>query len=99
MAEAVDVVIVGGGFGGLFLASRLASEGFRTLVCEEHSAIGEPVHCTGVLAADSFKEFNLPTGCTLNELTTARFVSPSRIVVEYTTPTSVATVIDRFAFD
>src|SRR5215831_10993098 len=99
MADAVDVLIVGGGPGGLFLAARLAGEGIRTLVCEEHLGIGEPVHCTGVVSTDTFEHFNLPVDSTLNDLTMARFVSPSGIVVEYTTPAPVAAVIDRFEFD
>ena len=56
----MDVLIVGGGPGGLFMAARLAERGVRTLVCEEHARVGDPVHCTGVLSAESFDEFDLP---------------------------------------
>jgi len=35
------------------------------LICEEHAAIGSPVHCTGVLAAESFRDFDLPCDATL----------------------------------
>ena len=93
------MLIVGGGPAGLFLAARLAAQGVRTLVCEEHQTVGDPVHCTGVLSADSFPQFNLPTDATLNTLTTARFVSPGGIAVEYSTPTPLAIVIDRPVFD
>ncbi len=99
MDESVDVLIVGGGPGGLFLAGRLAGLGVRTLVCEEHARVGEPVHCTGVLSSDSFERFDLPTGATLNHLTDVRFVSPGGIPVDYTTSSPIATVIDRPAFD
>lgn len=94
-----DVLVLGAGPGGLFLAERLARRGIRTIVCEEHSRIGDPVHCTGVLAAESFDEFDLPRGATLNELRTVQFVSPGGTMVEHTTPAAVATVIDRPAFD
>ena len=50
----VDVLVVGGGPGGLYAAEHLARRGVHVLVCEEHLTIGEPVHCTGVLSADSF---------------------------------------------
>ena len=99
MRELVDVLVVGGGPGGLFMAARLAERGVRTLVCEEHGRVGDPVHCTGVLSADSFPRFDLPDSATLNQLTTVRFVSPGGIPVEYATPAPLATVIDRPAFD
>src|SRR5215510_3908121 len=99
MLEPVDVLIVGGGPGGLFLAARLAGRGVRTVVCEEHARVGDPVHCTGVPSSDSFDRFDLPRNATLNHLTDVRFVSPGGIPVDYTTPSPIATVIDRPAFD
>ena len=96
---AVDVLIVGGGPAGLYAAARLARAGFHVVVCEEHRTVGDPVHCTGILAAESFDEFDLPREATLNALTTANFVSPSGIGVSYTALTPMATVIDRPAFD
>ena len=99
MHESVDVLIVGGGPGGLFLAARLAGRGVRTVVCEEHARVGDPVHCTGVLSSDSFDRFDLPVSATLNHLTDVRFVSPGGIPVDYRTPSPIATVIDRPAFD
>ena len=95
----MDVLIVGGGPGGLFMAARLAERGVRTLVCEEHARVGDPVHCTGVLSADSFARFDLPASATLNQLTSVRFLSPGGIPVDYTTPSPLATVIDRPVFD
>jgi digeranylgeranylglycerophospholipid reductase len=99
MHKPLDVLVVGGGPGGLFMAARLAERGVRTLVCEEHVRVGDPVHCTGVLSADSFPRFDLPITATLNQLSTVRFVSPGGIPVEYATPSPLATVIDRPAFD
>ena len=95
----VDVLIVGGGPAGLVAAERLAGRGVNVLLCEEHPTIGDPVHCTGILAAESFEEFNLPRDATLNALASARFVSPSGVTVTYSTPSPLATVIDRPAFD
>ena len=81
------------------MAARLAAKGLRTLACEEHDRVGDPVHCTGVLATESFATYDLPADATLNHLTTVRFVSPGGISVDYATPAPLATVIDRPTFD
>jgi len=68
-------------------------------VFEEHSHVGTPVHCTGVLAREAFTEFGIPDDACLNDVRTARFVSPSGMTVTHTTPTVEAVVIDRARFD
>ncbi|MBI4486733.1 MAG: NAD(P)/FAD-dependent oxidoreductase [Acidobacteria bacterium] len=94
-----DTLVVGGGPAGLYTAWRLAKAGFAVVLCEEHDQVGQPVHCTGVVSADSFDEFTLPRETILNPLTTVRFVSPSGLQVKYSPPSLEAVVIDRPAFD
>lgn len=99
MPAMIDVAIVGGGPAGLFAGARLAAAGFKTTLLEEHAAVGEPVHCTGVLAAEAFDEFDLSRRSLLNELTTARFWSPAGHEVSYSSGRVEAVVVDRRAFD
>lgn len=94
-----DIVIVGGGPAGLLAGVRLARAGYRVELFEEHPEIGEPVHCTGVLAREAFHAFGLPSTSVLNPLTTVRFFSPTGEPVEYSTPSIEAVVIDRAVFD
>ena len=94
-----DVIVVGGGPGGLHSATLLARAGFDVVLLEEHAATGQPVHCTGVLATEAFSEFGLSRESILNPLSTARFYSPSGVSISYTTPTTEALVVDRALFD
>jgi geranylgeranyl reductase family protein len=94
-----DVVIVGGGPGGLSTGLHLARHGLDVIVLEEHHAVGHPVHCTGILARDAFDEFSLSRDTVLNELTTARFFSPSGREVVYRSKAAEAVVVDRALFD
>ncbi|MCR8500960.1 MAG: NAD(P)/FAD-dependent oxidoreductase [Candidatus Korarchaeota archaeon] len=45
-----DVIIVGGGFAGNFLAYKLADKGISVKVFEEHRTIGYPSHCSGLVS-------------------------------------------------
>ncbi len=49
-----DVVVAGAGPAGSYAAYRLASMGYRVLNLEEHSEIGRPVECTGVVTSRVF---------------------------------------------
>ena len=45
-----DVIIVGGGPIGTFIASHIASSGYEVLILEEHAEIGNPAHCSGLFS-------------------------------------------------
>ena len=95
----LDVVVVGGGPGGLYSAWDLANRGFHVGLIEEHRTAGQPVHCTGIIAPDAFREFNIPRDAILNELHTVRFVSPTGKQFQYSPSAVEAVVIDRARFD
>ena len=43
------ITIVGAGPAGSYLAYLLAKQGEKVIVLEEHSAVGSPVQCTGIV--------------------------------------------------
>src|SRR5438552_2912496 len=94
-----DAIVIGGGPGGLYAARQLSNDGFDVVVLEEHGNIGQPVHCTGVLGAEAYGEFDIPRAAILNELKTARFFSPGGLTFSYTTDRTEAIVVDRAIFD
>jgi geranylgeranyl reductase family protein len=96
---AADVLVIGGGPAGLHAAARLAAAGFDVRLLEEHASIGQPAHCTGVLAREAFERFGVPRGSILNELTKVRFHAPSGHTIEYSPAEIEAVVIDRVYFD
>ncbi len=49
-----DVVVVGAGPIGLFIAGALSKRGFDVHVFEEHSEIGNPWHCSGLFSTHIF---------------------------------------------
>ena len=91
--------MIGGGPAGLSVAATAASLGYDVVVLEEHACVGEPVHCTGVLAAEAFDELGIPRSAVLNELRRVCFHAPGGATLEHDTPTAEAVVIDRGAFD
>ena len=94
-----DLIVIGAGPAGMSAAAAAALHGYQVLVLEEHPGIGEPVHCTGVLAAEAFDELDLPRDTILNELRRVCFHAPGGATLDYDTATAEAVVIDRSAFD
>jgi geranylgeranyl reductase family protein len=94
-----DAVVIGAGPAGLYAGLRLAQNGLRVALLEEHHVVGLPVHCTGILAREAFDEFDISRDVILNELTAARFISPSGRDVVYRPRAVEAVAIDRPAFD
>jgi digeranylgeranylglycerophospholipid reductase len=94
-----DVAIIGAGPAGLTSARFLAAHGHDVVVLEEHPEIGVPVHCTGVLGADAFAEFELPTHAILGTAHAATFVAADGSSVTVDAERAKAAVVDRAAFD
>jgi digeranylgeranylglycerophospholipid reductase len=96
----MDVVIVGGGPAGLLAATRCAEAGLDVLVLEEHSTIGEPTHCTGIVSLETAEFAKVPEEIIVGRLSRARLHAPDGQAYElaWDAPEQIL-AIDRAAFD
>ena len=75
-----DVVVVGAGPVGGYLATRLATGGVSVLLLEEHAEIGRPFQCAGLVNTESMDLTGLQH-TVLSPIWGARIHSPSGIPV------------------
>jgi len=94
-----DVIVVGAGPVGCFTAGRLAEEGLQVALFEEDEEVGRDVICTGIIGKEAFQTFPLPQEAILSPIKSILFFSPSLYTFQYTSPESMAYVVDRSIFD
>lgn len=97
----MDVAVIGGGPSGLLAAGEAARRGVDVVVFEEHSRIGVPVHCAGLLSISGLRRLGLPPRGVYvqNRVRGAFFYSPSGLSFTVERPSPVACVVDRELFD
>jgi digeranylgeranylglycerophospholipid reductase len=96
-----DVIVVGGGPVGSYVAMQLAKRGIQTSVFEEHPQIGVPSHCAGHISIRSLKNigfYPLPEGILENTFCAANFYSPrgTKFGLHLKCPVTVALNRERF---
>jgi geranylgeranyl reductase family protein len=91
-----EVVIIGGGPVGSSFAAQTAT--YTTVVVEEHSEIGTPVQCTG-LVHPRVVEMAQVQDAVINDITGLRLVPPNGKGLEVRSRETKAVVIDRSRFD
>lgn len=95
-----DVAVVGGGPIGSFIAEQLALKGRTVAVLEEHPAIGEPVHCAGLVTKRVFDITHCSTkGILQNKIYGAVIHSPNGQSLTIGGDKVHGLVIDRRLFD
>jgi geranylgeranyl reductase family protein len=94
-----DVIIVGAGPAGSYIAYKLASAGYSVAVFEGKSAPGLDVCCTGIISTECFQSLDLGTDVILTKLNSAKFFSPSGRCLRLQTEKTQAYVVNRSLLD
>jgi len=94
------IVIIGAGPIGCYTAQVLKTYGYHPILVEEHTQLGRPLHCTGLIGEKVFFEkrpFNIKTSSILNTIDGAviHYDSQSFVIKRE----KVAYVVDREKFD
>ena len=91
-AEAVKMILKKAGY-----EVKIANSGKKVKIFEEHSKIGEPVQCTGIIS-NKFKEIIEPEPeFLINTITKTRIHSPNRRFIELKLKPNY--ILDRTRFD
>jgi flavin-dependent dehydrogenase len=93
-----DVIIIGAGPVGNYLALKLAELGHQITVLEQQAEVAQTVCCTGILGKNCLEAFPLPNDLILREAFSAIFYSPSGKILRLEKDTPQAYVIKRQAF-
>lgn len=92
------ISIIGAGPAGCYAAYLLAKSGKEVNVFEEHSKIGLPVQCTGIVTDEINNILKLNKGAILNKISRARIFSPNGNFLELKLKNKNI-ILDRTKFD
>lgn len=93
-----DVIVVGAGPIGSFIASRLAELGYQVIVLEQKKGVGENVCCTGIISVECFSTFNL-NATIFRKANSAKFFAPCGQFIRLERGSPQAYIIDRASLD
>lgn len=91
--------MIGAGPAGIHAACLLAQAGLDVALFEAQSRIGERAICSGVVGAEAFARFDLPTQPILSEIRCIQAISPGGKKLEHRTDAPLAQVIDKSEFN
>ena len=100
MEKKDDVVIIGGGPTGSFVAEKIASKGYNVSIFEKKDKIGEPVNCAGLISPRIFELCNINKKQIIqNKIKGAIIHSPANNTIKIGGDRVHALVINRKNFD
>jgi len=92
------ISIIGAGPAGCYLAYLLAKNNQDVAIFEEHSKVGVPVHCTGLVTSSIKNIIPINEDFIVNKLNKARIISPNgnQVEIKFKNPNML---LDRAKFD
>jgi geranylgeranyl reductase family protein len=97
-ARSFDVVVIGAGPAGGYLAGRVAQAGYEVALVEEHREIGEPIQCGGLVTPRVF-DFVSCKETIIGSVHGAELYSPSGRKLVIDGHETQAVVVQRSMFD
>lgn len=94
-----EVIVVGGGPSGTSAAKICAKAGLSVLVLEEHSSIGYPVQCAGILSNSAFAECEVSEKSVYNKVTGAKVHGSFGHELSFDAKETKACIVDRGRLD
>lgn len=96
--EDFDICIIGGSIAGNYLSYLLADTNLKICIIEEHSNIGLPFQCAGIVSQKLTKLIDIPNNLILNRVKIARIVAPKGKFLKLSGSDNPY-IIDRIALD
>ena len=94
-----DVIVIGGGPVGSYVAYKLAGMGCDVVVLEQKEKLGGRVCCTGVISQRCISSFAIDDSVILRQVSGAKLFSPSGKLLRLWRQETQACIVDRAAFD
>jgi len=94
-----DVIVIGGGPVGSYVAFKLAEMGHGVAVLERHKQPGEQVCCTGIISQKCITAFAIDENVILRQANSAKLFSPSGTLIRLWREQTQAGIVDRAALD
>jgi len=93
-----DVIVVGGGPAGSYVAGELAGMGHRVAVLERRKHPGGKL-CAGIISEECVRHFAIEDNVILRRVNSVRLLSPSGKLIRLWREKTQACILDRAAFD
>lgn len=94
-----DIIIIGAGPCGSYIAQRLSHLGYRVVVVEKNVRPGDDICCTAILSQECLRAFALDNSLVLRQVSSAKLLSPLGKCLRLCREGPVAAIVDRVRLD